>query len=102
MTEGEWCEKQYERRHREGGKWETCWKDYMRDGVWFMLEARRRTAERLWAMRAQLREADAMLEAYNYTTGYYLADVRERREAVQRVRAEPLQSQEPQGPPSQT
>ena len=63
--------------------------------------ARSRTAERLWTMRAQLRESDAQLDAC-ITPGFYLTDIRKRREAVQRVRAEPLQSKEPQGSRSQT
>jgi len=40
-------------------------------------------------LRVQLRETDSMLDAYNYTaplTGYYLADVIERREAVRELK----------------
>lgn len=51
--------------------------------------SRKRTAARMRILRVQLRETDSMLDAYNYTaplTGYYLADVIERREAVRELK----------------
>lgn len=52
MTPGEWQKKHFDRM--ENDKYIRGWKDMVRDGQWFMLESRRRTAARLWAMRKAL------------------------------------------------
>lgn len=51
--------------------------------------SRKRTAARMRILRAQLRDAETLVDAYNFMdalTSKYLADVKERREAVQEVK----------------
>lgn len=83
MTPGEWQKKHFDRM--ENDKYIRGWKDMVRDGQWFMLESRRRTAARLWAMRkALIWYADHMPNKYE--NNYAELDIELRRQAVQEVR----------------